>query len=328
MSKHIHAVTIGDINGIGIKILLDIWKKNNKILGSFILVTNIQIINKFLKKNKYKIKINKINYLQNILKIKSNCINIYDFNTKNNYTNSYESLIYSHELCKKNICSSIITLPVNKEKISKFVNKKFVGQTEFFQKKDNKDISNMIFYYKKIIVTTLTNHIPFKLINEKLKYKKHIIKKILLLKNTLKIDFNIKSPKILISGLNPHAGENSLIGKEEKKIIIPIIKELRKRKVLIDGPHSADSLFIKKNINKYNCFICLYHDQALIPFKLISDFKGVNYTGSLDIIRTSPDHGTAYKLNIKDAKKDSLLNSFILAKKIYLNRKRYQIAKT
>ena len=128
-------------------------------------------------------------------------------------------------------------------------------------------------------------------------------------------------PKIIISGINPHSGENGQIGNEEKKFIMPIIKKLRKLGISINGPISADSMLIKKNINKYNCFIYIYHDQALIPFKYISQFTGVNYTGNLDIIRTSPDHGTAYDLrgkkNISDT---SFLNCFKLIKKIYKNR--------
>ena len=112
-----------------------------------------------------------------------------------------------------------------------------------------------------------------------------------------------------------------MIGNEEKKIILPTIKKLRKIGIDIDGPLSADSLLIKKNIQTYNCFIFIYHDQALIPFKFISQFTGVNYTGNLDIIRTSPDHGTAYNLvKSKNISNKSLLNCYKLVQRIYKNR--------
>ena len=126
---------------------------------------------------------------------------------------------------------------------------------------------------------------------------------------------------MIISWLNPHAGENGLIGKEELEYINPTVKKLRKNGINIVGPSSADSILIKKNFTKYNCFIFLYHDQALIPFKFISQFTGVNYTGNLSIIRTSPDHGTAYDLvGSKNISNKSFLNCFKLIKKIYKNR--------
>ena len=126
---------------------------------------------------------------------------------------------------------------------------------------------------------------------------------------------------MIISGLNPHAGENGLIGKEEKETINPILSKLRKKGVNIKGPFSADSMLIKKNLNKFDCFIFIYHDQALIPFKYISQFAGVNYTGNLDIIRTSPDHGTAYNLiGTNKYSNKSLINCYKLVNKIYKNR--------
>ena len=114
---------------------------------------------------------------------------------------------------------------------------------------------------------------------------------------------------------------NRLIGYEENKYIIPALKKLKKEKIFIDGPYSADSLFIKKNIKHYDCFICCYHDQALIPFKIISEFNGVNYTGSLDIVRVSPNHGTAYDMvGSNKAKTNSLIYCFKQANKIIMNR--------
>ena len=126
---------------------------------------------------------------------------------------------------------------------------------------------------------------------------------------------------MIISGLNPHAGENGEIGTEEIKSIKPTITNLKRQGIFIDGPFSADSILIKKNLRKYDCFIFIYHDQALIPFKYISQFSGVNYTGNLNIIRTSPDHGTAYNLvNSSNITNKSFINCFKLVKKIYRNK--------
>ncbi len=321
MNKKIIAVTIGDINGIGIEILIKLWK--SKRINNFILVTNNKLFNKYLIKKKIKLPIKTFNKYEKVdfIKINNKNFPIFDIKAKNNYDNTYNSLLESYKLNNKKLCQGIITLPLNKSIISRKVNNNFLGQTEFFEKLNNKKFANMIFYSTKLIVSPLTTHISIKNISNKLKKKNFISNKIKKLISTLKNDFSINNPKIVLTGLNPHAGENGIIGYEENKYIIPALKKLKKEKIFIDGPYSADSLFIKKNIKYYDCFICFYHDQALIPFKIISGFNGVNYTGSLDIIRVSPNHGTAYDMvgsNI--AKTNSLLYCFRLANKIIMNR--------
>ena len=321
MNKKIIAVTIGDINGIGIEILIKLWK--SKRIHNFILVTNNKLFKKYLIKKKIKLPIKIFNKYKkdDFIKININNFSIFDINAKNNYDNTYNSLLESYKLSSKKLCQGIITLPLNKSIISRKVNNNFLGQTELFEKLNNKKFANMIFYSKKLIVSPLTTHISVNNISDKLKKKNFISNKIRKLISTLKNDFSIKNPKIALAGLNPHAGESDIIGYEENKYIIPELKKLKKEKIFIDGPFSADSLFIKKNIKHYDCFICCYHDQALIPFKIISEFNGVNYTGSLDIVRVSPNHGTAYDIvgsNI--AKTNSLLCCFKLANKIIKNR--------
>ena len=186
----------------------------------------------------------------------------------------------------------------------------------------------MILYHKNIIVSPLTTNIPIKSISKQISKKDFIYNRIKSLQNTLKKDFAISNPKIIISGLNPHAGENGNIGLEELRFIKPVINRLKKQKINIDGPFSSDSMINDKNLQIYNCFVFLFHDQALIPFKYISKFSGVNFTGNLDIIRTSPDHGTAYNLVGSNKISDkSLLNCFILIKKIIINNKKYEKTK-
>ena len=321
MNNKIIAVTIGDINGIGIEILIKLWK--SKKINNFILVTNNKIFNKYLIKKKIKLPLKTFskNKKDNFNKINTKKFSIFDINAKNNYDNAYNSLLESYKLNNEKLCQGIITLPINKSIISRKVNKNFVGQTEFFEKLNNKKFANMIFYSKKLIVSPLTTHISINNISDKLKKKNFILNKIKKLISTLINDFSIQNPKIALAGLNPHAGENGTIGNEENKYIIPVLKQLKKEKIIIDGPFSADSLFVQKNIKYYDCFICCYHDQALIPFKIISEFNGVNYTGSLDIIRVSPNHGTAYDMiGSNKANSNSLLYCFRLANKIIMNR--------
>jgi len=329
MNKTIKAVTIGDINGIGIRLLINLWKFKRKKIGKFILISNFNLLNKFLKKNNINVPFLKIKNFSDIKKTFDKYLPVYDIKAENNVSNSYNSIKKAYLLTKRNFCTSIITLPINKEKIIRNIDKSFIGQTELFQKMDKKKYSNMVFYSKDLIVTTLTTHIPLSRINFYLKKKNIIYKKIYFLNESLINDFKILNPRFVICGINPHAGENGTLGNEEIKILNPIIKKLIKNGINIKGPLSSDTIFNKANILEYDCFICIYHDQALIPFKLLSGLAGVNYTSSLDIIRTSPDHGTAYDLiNNNNASNKSLINSFILAEKIYQNRLRRKFDKS
>ena len=316
--KNLIIVTIGDIDGIGIKILLNLWKEKKE--RNFILITNLKILKKYLNKNKIKIKINSTN--DNA--ILDDHLNIFEIKARNNAENSYNSILKSYKIIKIFASIGILTLPVNKKLLNKKINKNFKGQTELYQKMDNKKDSNMMFLNKKFIFFTLTTHLPLVKVNNKLFSNNYIYKKIILLYKTLQIDFNIEKPKLVISGLNPHAGEDGVIGIEEIKYIKPILSKLKKININVDGPRSADTLINYLNLDRYDTFIFPYHDQALIPFKLLSKFRGVNYTGGLDIIRVSPDHGTAYGL--KDSKKiinKGVLNCFKYIKLIHKNREKF-----
>ena len=182
----------------------------------------------------------------------------------------------------------------------------------------------MIFIYKNIFFVPLTMHI--KLINVPKNFKNSIkiIKKVKNLNSTFKRDFKINNPKYIMAGINPHCGEKGIISNEDKKYLTPIIHKLNKINIKINGPISPDAIVNKKNLNYYNCFVFTYHDQALIPFKFISNYSGVNYTSGLDIIRVSPDHGTAYdKVGKKNKSSLGIINSFKLVKKIAVNRNKY-----
>ncbi len=319
MIKNFIAVTIGDIKGIGIELLFDLIKKNK--INNFILFTNYKIIKEYLKKNKINIKIVIINQnTKNILTNKSKNLYIYNIKAQNNFENSYNSLIESYHYTKKNNLKGIINLPINKEAIIKNIDNKFIGQTEFYQKIDNKKVSNMIFIYRKLIITILTTHVKINNITKNLSKKDFIYNKILNLNKILIGNLKINQPKIIISGINPHASENGIFGNEEKNILIPQIKKIKKKRINIHGPFSADSMLNKMNLKNYNCFIFCYHDQALVAYKYISKNRGINFTGGLSIIRVSPDHGTAYNLvGNKYAENKSLLNCFNFLKRINVN---------
>ena len=291
LNKKLICVTIGDIEGIGIHLLLKEF--NKKKVNNFILLTNINIFNKFIKFSKNRIQLfNDVNF-NNYNKKK---LNIYSFRTKNNKTNTMDALKYAYKFTKKGFFTGILTLPLNKYKLNSSVHKNFIDQTTFFSKKENQKYSNMLFHHKNKFFTPLTIHIELKKVHKVFQNKNMMIRKIENLNSTLINDFKIKKPKMILAGINPHAGENNTISKDDSKYLSPIINNLKKKKILIHGPVSGDGIINVQNLKRYDAFIFTFHDQALIPFKILSNYEGINFTSNLDIIRVSPSHGTAENL--------------------------------
>jgi 4-phospho-D-threonate 3-dehydrogenase / 4-phospho-D-erythronate 3-dehydrogenase len=179
----------------------------------------------------------------------------------------------------------------------------------------------MIFYYKKKFFIPLTIHIELKEVHKSFKNKVMMINKIENLYSTLINDFKIKKPKMILAGINPHAGENKIISKDDNKYLLPIINKLKKKGIYIHGPISGDGIINNENLKNYNAFIFTYHDQALIPFKILSNYEGVNFTSNLDIVRVSPSHGTAENLiGSNKIISKGIINCFNLIKIISKNR--------
>ena len=316
LNKKLVCVTIGDIKGIGIHLLLKKFKEEK--IHDFILLTNISIFNKYIKFPKKKINILNKSNLNNY---KKKQLNIYSFKTKNDHTNTIDALKFAYQFTKKRIFIGILTLPLNKYKLNKYVSKNFIDQTSFFSNKEAQKHSNMIFYHKKNFFIPLTIHIELKKVHESFQNKTLMVKKIENLFRTLINDFNIREPKMILTGINPHAGENNIISKDDNKYLLPIINQLKKNNIYIHGPISGDGVINDENLKKYDAFIFTYHDQALIPFKILSNFEGVNFTSNLDIIRVSPSHGTAENLvGSNKVKSKGIVNCFNLIKRIHKNR--------
>ena len=187
----------------------------------------------------------------------------------------------------------LITAPINKS-LSYSSSFKFSGHTDYLKNTFNID-PMMLMVSDKLKLGLLTEHIPLKDVVSEINTNK-VIQKIKSLRDTLTKDFLIKDPKIAILAINPHAGDNGVIGSEDQNILIPAITDINKDNNLIFGPFSADTFFCNENHMKYDGVIAAYHDQGLIPFKTISFGKGVNYSSGLPIIRTSPDHGTGFDI--------------------------------
>ena len=235
---------------------------------------------------------------------------------------SYQALKKACELAKTGDYSAIVTAPVSKEALH-VAGYNFSGQTEILEKflaHDNQK-AEMLFVAKDFRVLLLTRHIALKEINLT---KELIINKIKNLNEFLQGKLNIEKPKLALCAFNPHAGENGLFGTEEQNIIMPAVKELRKNGIDITNPLPADTLFVKagKNYLKgenvpYDCYIACYHDQGLIPIKTLASDDTVNTTIGLDIIRTSPAHGTAFDIAGKNiANESSMIEAIKQAKKM------------
>ena len=217
----------------------------------------------------------------------------------------------------------LVTAPINKDNIQS-ENFNFPGHTEFLAQKFNTQDYIMLMVSETMKVGVVTTHLPISKVSESLS-KELILDKIRIISRSLQQDFAITKPRIAVFGLNPHAGDNGLLGSEEKEIIIPAIAQAKEEGIIALGPYPADGFFGTEDYRKFDAILAMYHDQGLIPFKLASFDRGVNYTAGLPFIRTSPAHGTAYSIAGEDkASPESFRQALYLAIDIYRNRKIYE----
>ncbi len=224
---------------------------------------------------------------------------------------------------EKGYIDALITAPINKDTIqSDHFN--FPGHTEFLAQKFNSENYAMLMVSETMKMGVVTTHLPISKVASSLS-KEMILSKIRIISKSLQQDFAITKPRIAVFGLNPHAGDNGLLGSEEKEIIIPAIIQAKKEGIIALGPYPADGFFGSEDYRKFDAILAMYHDQGLIPFKLASFERGVNYTAGLPVIRTSPAHGTAYALAGEDkASPESFRQALYLAIDIYKNREIYK----
>jgi 4-hydroxythreonine-4-phosphate dehydrogenase len=213
----------------------------------------------------------------------------------------------------------VVTAPINKNNIQSD-DFKFPGHTEFFTEAFGKQDSLMFLCGEQIRIGVATGHISVAQIQEKLNADL-IRKKLDLMLQSLKKDFGIQKPKVAVLGLNPHAGEDGLLGNEEIEIIRPLINDFKEKGELTFGPYPADGFFGMASQTKFDGILAMYHDQGLIPFKTLAFEEGVNFTAGLPIVRTSPDHGTAYNIAGKGlANEQSMRSAIYMAKDILVSR--------
>lgn len=260
------------------------------------------------------LKANKRNVIQ-VMHI-SDCKNTkYGKLYKSNAQYVLDNLNFGIDEALKNKNLALVTGPISKENIIS-INNKFSGHTEFIQQKTNSKEVLMLLASDQLKVALTTTHIPLKNVSKKIT-KELIINKVIILNKGLKEKFKIKNPIIKMLGLNPHSGEGGKIGKEEVDIIIPAVKELRKKKINISYPISADTAFTKKNLKETDAFLGMYHDQVLPVIKALSFGNAINVTLGVPITRTSVDHGVALDIaGSGKADPSSLKEAIKAAKKI------------
>ena len=223
---------------------------------------------------------------------------------------------------REGLIDVLVTAPINKDNIQseKF---NFPGHTEFLAQRFNSPNFVMLMVSETMKVGLVTTHMPLSKVAEHIT-KEVILSKLHIISQSLQQDFAITRPRIAVFGLNPHAGDNGLLGNEENEIIQPAIIQAKKEGIIALGPYAADGFFGSETYRKFDAILAMYHDQGLIPFKLASFDRGVNYTAGLPVVRTSPAHGTAYELAGEDkASPDSFRQALYLAIDIHKNRKIY-----
>lgn len=324
-------ISIGDLNGIGSEVILKTFDDSRMLeLCTPVIFANVKVLSFIKKTLGLETNLHGIDHINQIIIGKINVLNIWkesvdlNFGANDDNAGKYaiKSFVAATKALKENQIDVLVTAPINKYNIQS-EEFKFPGHTDYLNQELEGD-ALMLMVQGNLRIGLMTDHIP---VNEVAKHltEKLIVLKIETIKLSLTQDFGINKPKIAVLALNPHAGDNGVIGKEDDEILKPTIKKLFEKGTLVFGPFPADGFFGSSQYEKYDAVIATYHDQGLIPFKTLAFGTGVNYTAGLNKIRTSPDHGTAYEIAGKGvADYNSFKEAVYTAIDIYNSRIQYQ----
>jgi 4-hydroxythreonine-4-phosphate dehydrogenase len=297
-------ISIGDVNGIGLEVIIKTLADNRMTEFCTPIVYGNTKIASYYRKNLglNEFSFNVIADADQANEKKPNMINCWEEDVRitpgeaNETGGKYAFLSLEaavNDLLEGKI-DALVTAPINKNSIQN-EEFRFPGHTEYLQSKASEQNSLMFMMSDELRIGVATGHIPLKDVSRSLT-QELIVSKLKLMNETLKNDFWIEKPKIAVLGLNPHAGDEGLIGKEEKEIIEPAIEKAHEENVFAFGPYPADGFFAGRTYMKFDGILAMYHDQGLIPFKHIAFHNGINFTAGLPFVRTSPDHGTAFDI--------------------------------
>ena len=324
-------ISIGDLNGIGSEVILKSFEDPRMLeICTPVIFANVKILS-FLKKSlNLQAQLHGIDKLEQMVIGKINVLNVWresvniEYGKQDDSIGNYaiKSFIAATKALKENNIDVLVTAPISKSNIQS-EDFKFPGHTNYLDQ-ELEGNALMFMVQDNLRVGLLTDHVP---LNEVAKHLTEVLirQKIKTINQSLIQDFGIRKPKIAVLGLNPHSGDNGVIGDEEDKIMKPTLKKIFEEGTLVFGPFSADGFFGNSQYEKYDAVLATYHDQGLIPFKTLSFGKGVNYTAGLNKIRTSPDHGTAFEIAGKGiADHNSFSEAIYIAIDIFKSRNEYQ----
>jgi 4-hydroxythreonine-4-phosphate dehydrogenase len=327
-------ISVGDINGIGLEVVMKAFS-DSRIFDLCTPVVYASSGYAMAYQKEVGIKNFRFNFVKPDAKIASNranLINCWDEDvkltigeeTEDGGAYALKSLSAAVEALKKGEVDALVTAPINKHNIqSEAFN--FPGHTEYLAKEFEGGDALMFMVADALRIGVVTGHISIAEVASAISEEK-ILKKIAQMEMSLKRDFKIRKPKIAVLGLNPHSGDKGVIGKEDEEIVGPSIKKAFDEGKLVYGPYSADSFFASDTFQQFDAVLAMYHDQGLIPFKTMSFNRGVNFTAGLSVVRTSPDHGTAYDLAGKnEAQESSFREAIYTACKVFKNRTEFTL---
>ncbi len=303
-NKPVIGVTCGDLNGIGIELIIKTFSDNRILeLCTPVVFASNKVIN-FYRKSLPEYNFNWQN-IKELSKLNARQINIYNCWEEEVMVSpgqlselggkyAIKSLLAAVNALQRNEIDGLVTAPIHKKNVqsSEF---NYTGHTPFLKNFFGATDVVMILFANEFRVALVTEHVPVNEVASQIS-RDIILRKLNILNESLKKDFGIDKPKIAVLGLNPHAGDEGLIGKEEETTIKPAIKDAKQNNMLVTGPFSADAFFARGLQSRFDAVLAMYHDQGLIPFKALAADEGVNYTAGLPVIRTSPDHGTAFDI--------------------------------
>jgi 4-hydroxythreonine-4-phosphate dehydrogenase len=328
----IAGISQGDINGIGYEVIIKAL--SDPMINDFCvpIVYGSPKVAAYHRKalNINNFTFNNIRSAEEAHSKKANMINCLDDNIRVELGKSTqqggEAALISIERAVEDLMKGkinvLITAPIDKNNIQsgEF---RFKGHTDYLKSKAGAGDVLMFMVSESLKIGLVTEHVPLKMVPG-LITKELLLSKISLMNKSLLVDFGIRKPKIAVLGLNPHAGDNSLLGTEEAEIILPAILQAQKEGILALGPFPADGFFGAGSFSKFDAILAMYHDQGLAPFKAMSFDTGVNFTAGLPFIRTSPVHGTAFPIaGLGEASENSFRQAIYLACDIYRNRQMY-----
>lgn len=323
-------ISIGDLNGIGGEIALKTFEDSRMLdFCTPIIFASVKTISILKKKFHLEVYYHGIEDASQAIEGKVNVVNVWkeaapiDFGKEDKKIGSYafKSLEAATKALKENKIDVLVTAPINKHTIQS-ENFNFPGHTDFLARELGGG-SLMFMITNTLKIGLLTDHVAVKDIAQMIT-PQLIERKIEIIRKTLQQDFKLPQPKIAVLGINPHSGDQGVIGKEDEEILKPTLEKMRDQGKIVFGPYSADSFFGSGNYKNFDAIIAAYHDQGLIPFKTLSFGQGVNFTAGLSHVRTSPDHGTAYEIAGKnEADPSSFKEAVFKALEIFKNRNEY-----